>query len=189
VRAIGIATHDERSMLDAVAELEGLDYLFFPYNFIHARAEYSKLVPLAIQKGIGLIAMKPVASGSIATLDPMAAKGPKPEFDNFELWRSGNRPVLPAAVAELTKSLERLPGETLCMAAIRFVYSKPFVACALAGMFDEEHVEENYKALVHYQEIGQGEHEALNAARKVAGARGAAWLPNHYRWLEEQWRA
>jgi aryl-alcohol dehydrogenase-like predicted oxidoreductase len=189
VRAIGISTHDEPTLLAAAEQFEGLDYLFFPYNFIHARAEYSQLLPIALKKGIGLIAMKPVASGSIATLDPMAAKGTKPEFDNFELWRTGSHPVLPAAVAELTKTLDRAPDETLCMAALRFVYSKPFVSCALTGMFDEKHVAENYQALIHYQEMTREESASLDAARQLATTLGSSWLPPHYHWLEEQWRA
>lgn len=39
IRAIGIATHVERTLVAALRELEGLDFLFFPYNFIHARGD------------------------------------------------------------------------------------------------------------------------------------------------------
>jgi len=51
VRAIGISTHSERMMLSALEELEGLDYIMFPYNFIHARADYSRFLPAAVKKG------------------------------------------------------------------------------------------------------------------------------------------
>lgn len=187
VRAIGIATHVERTMLEALRELEGLDYLFFPYNFIHARADYSQLLPEAILKGTGLIAMKPLAAGSIVNLDPRPKQGARPEAERIELWQTRNRPILPAAVAELTKSLDRLPDETLCMAAMRFVYSRPFVACAMTGMFDEQWVEDNYTALQRYQKSGGDERAALDAARAVARSQGAAWVPRHYRWLEDRW--
>ena len=50
VRALGISTHSERTMLNALQQLEGLDYIMFPYNFIHARADYSEFLPKAIKQ-------------------------------------------------------------------------------------------------------------------------------------------
>ena len=114
-----------------------MDYLFFPYNFIHARGDYSQFLPEAIRQQVGLIAMKPLASGSIVQLDPRVKMQTAPEFANIELWQHSNKPVLPAVVAELTKSLNRLPDETLCMAAMRFVFAKPFVSTAITGMFED----------------------------------------------------
>jgi len=189
VRAIGLASHDERFLTLALDELEGLDYIFFPYNFIHARGDYSRFLPLAIQRGVGLIAMKPLASGSIMQLDPRARPEAKPEFDRLQLFGSRVRPILPAAVAELTKSLDRMPDETLCMAALRFAFSQRFLTTAITGMFQEQLLEDNYRALSTYRETRPEERAALDAAKRVAGLRGAAWLPPHYRWLEEQWRA
>jgi aryl-alcohol dehydrogenase-like predicted oxidoreductase len=189
VRAIGISSHEERAMLGALTELDGLDYLFFPYNFIHARGDYSQFLPLAIQKGVGLIAMKPLASGSIMQLDPRAEAGAKPEFAELQLFQRGQHPILPAAVAELTKALERMPDETLCMAAMRFVYSRDFVSTVIAGMFEDRLLEDNYKALANYQQMSPKEHAALQAARQVARLLNKTWVPPHYRWLEERWGA
>ncbi len=189
IRAIGLATHIESVMLAALDELEGIDYFFIPYNFIHARADYGNFLIEAGRRGVGIIAMKPLASGSIMKLDPRARPGAKPEFEALQLWQTHNRPILPAAVAELTKALERLPDETLCMAAMRFVYSRPFVAAAITGIFQDELLEDNYKALARYQESPAASLAALDAARKVAGLLGSKWLPDEYRWLEEQWRA
>jgi aryl-alcohol dehydrogenase-like predicted oxidoreductase len=190
VRAIGISTHNEPTMMEALDQLDGLDYIFFPYNFIHARADYSQFLPAAARKGVGLVAMKPLAAGSIVNLDPRARAGARPESERIELWQRGNKPVLPAAVAELTKSLDRLPEETLCMAAMRFVYSRPFVACAIAGMFDEQYVNDNCAALTRYQQdLSRQERATLDDVRYFARLRETAWLPARYRWLEEQWRA
>lgn len=189
VRAIGIATHIESTMNRALQELDGLDYIFFPYNFIHARADYSEFLPAAARQGTGLIGMKPLASGSIMKLDPKARAGMKPEFEPLQLWQRSNRPILPAAVAELTKSLDRLPDETLCMAAMRFVYARRFLSTTITGMFDGVLLEDNYKALTRYQESPPEQRAALEAAREVARLCGSNWLPAHYRWLEEQWRA
>jgi aryl-alcohol dehydrogenase-like predicted oxidoreductase len=189
IRAIGIATHVERTMTAALSELEGLDFLFFPYNFIHARGDYSQFVPEAIRRHVGLIAMKPLASGSIVKLDPRTKMQSAPEFPNIELWQERNKPVLPAVVAELTKSLNRLPEETLCMAAMRFVYARAFVSTAIAGMFEDRCLEDNYRALTRYEDLKAEEHAALQAAERYASVLGTSWLPAHYHWLEEQWRA
>jgi aryl-alcohol dehydrogenase-like predicted oxidoreductase len=189
IRAIGIATHIERTMNRALDELEGIDFLYFPYNFIHARADYSEFLPRAMRENVGLIAMKPLASGSIVQLDPRPRAGAKPEFEKLELWRDKNRPVLPAAVAALTKSLDRLPDETLCMAAMRFVYSKTFIHSAIAGMFDQQFLDDNYRALASVAGLKTDERAALQAAERVAACLGSDWLPAGYRWLEEQWRA
>jgi aryl-alcohol dehydrogenase-like predicted oxidoreductase len=189
IRAIGISTHVEATMVKALTELEGLDYVLFPYNFIHARADYSKFLPEAQRRGIGLTAMKPLASGSIMKLDPSARPGAKPEFEQLELWQRSVNQILPAAVAELTTTLGRLPDETLCMAAMRFVYSRDFVSSVFTGMFEERLLEDNYKALVNYQQMSRQEQAALEAARQVAGLLKTTWLPAHYRWLEEQWGA
>jgi aryl-alcohol dehydrogenase-like predicted oxidoreductase len=188
IRVIGIATHFERTMLEALTELEGLDFLFFPYNFIQARAGYSQFLPEAHRRGVGLIAMKPLASGSVMKLDPLARPGAKPELD-FQAWQGNKNPVLGVALEELTKTLGRLPDETLCMAAMRYVYSRDFVSTVIAGMFEERLLEDNYKALVTYQQMGREEHAALEAARQVARLLNKTWLPPHYRWLEEQWGA
>jgi aryl-alcohol dehydrogenase-like predicted oxidoreductase len=188
IRAIGISVHTERTMTMALDELEGLDYIIFPYNFIHARADYSQFLPQAIRKGVGLIAMKPLASGSIMKLDPRARAGAKPEFEDLQLWQRANKPVLPAAVAELTVSLSRMPDETLCMAAMRFVYSRPFLSAAVTGMFEDRLLDDNYKALTRYWEMRPEEQSALGAAKRLANLRGASWLRPGYGWLEEQWR-
>lgn len=188
VRAIGISTHDERIMLSALKEFEGLDYVMFPYNFIHARADYSEFLPAAVKRGVGLIAIKPLAAGSIVKLDPNAKGGTRPEQDTVKLYHATYRPLLPAVVAELTKSLEKLPEETLCQAAMRFVYSRPFLTAAMPGMFEEQTLHENYAGLTRHLELSRDERAALDAAGRVAAAAGPVWLPPHYQWLDQRWQ-
>jgi aryl-alcohol dehydrogenase-like predicted oxidoreductase len=96
--------------------------------------------------------------------------------------------LLPAVVADLTKSLEQMPEETLCQAALRFVYSRPFLAAAMPGMFEDETLEENCAGLARHLELSRGERAALDAASRVAAATEGAWLPGHYRWLDERWQ-
>jgi aryl-alcohol dehydrogenase-like predicted oxidoreductase len=187
VRAIGISTHDEALMLAALRELEGLDYIMFPYNFIHARADYAEFLPAAAGKGIGLIAIKPLAAGSIVKLDSRAKPGTRPERDFVQLYHARYRPLHPAVVAELTNSLERLPDETLCQAALRFVYSRSFMTCAMPGMFEDHTLVENYEGLSRPLELLHEERAALNAAAAAARVTRRSWLPAHYRWLDSRW--
>jgi aryl-alcohol dehydrogenase-like predicted oxidoreductase len=187
VRAIGISTHDERLMLAALRELEGIDYIMFPYNFIHARADYAEFLPAAAKAGVGLIAIKPLAAGSIVKLDPRAKPGSRPERDFVQLYHTRYRPLHPAVVAEITRSLERLPDETLCQAALRFVYSRPFMTCAMPGMFEDFTLEENVAGLRRNLELSREERAALDAATLVARASRGNWLPAHYRWLDRRW--
>ena len=189
VRAIGISTHSERMMLSALDELEGLDYIMFPYNFIHARADYIDVLPRAIRQRVGLIAIKPLAAGSIVKLDPKAPPGSTPENTQVQLYRGNNRPLLPAVVDRLTESLKRLPDESLCQAALRFVYSQSFITSAMPGMFQAHEVDDNHAALQRQLELSQVELDALDAARRLCSARGPGWLPAHYRWLDQHWRA
>jgi len=191
IRAIGIACHLEGPMVSALQELDGLDFLFLPYNFIHAKADYSQFLPAAAERGVGLIGMKPLAAGSIVKLDPRFKSDTNPENSNFMLFNStpGSRAILPAVVAELSKTLNQLPDESLPQAAMRYVYSKSFLSCTLAGMFDDQFVQDNYTAMTRYDQMSRTEHAALDAARKYTLLAGAGWLPEKYQWLEEQWRA
>jgi predicted aldo/keto reductase-like oxidoreductase len=191
VRAIGIACHLEGPMLSALEQLDGLEYLYLPYNFIHSKADYSHLLPAAIQRNIGLIGMKPLAAGSVVQLDPRFKSDTNPENSRFMLFNStpGSRMILPAVVAELSKTLNQLPDESLPQAAMRYAYSRPFLSCILTGMFDDKFVDDNYAAMSRYDQMTREEHAALDAVRKYTLVAGAGWLPEHYQWLDTEWRA
>jgi predicted aldo/keto reductase-like oxidoreductase len=189
VRAIGISTHDERIMLSALREFEGLDYVMFPYNFIHASADYSRFLPEAIERKVGLIAIKPLAAGSIVKLDPSAPQNTHPERDFVQLYQAKYRPLLPSVVADLTNSLKRLPDESLCQAALRFIYSNKHFTAAMPGMFEESTLEDNYAGLSRHLELSRDEHAALDAAGRLAASSAGQWLPRHYQWLDKNWRS
>ncbi len=190
IRAIGIACHLEGPMMTALQELEGLDYLMLPYNFIHAKADYADFLPAATKRGIGLIGIKALAAGSIVELDPRIKSQTKPEMADIRLFNSspGSRAILPAAVAELAKALSQMPDESLPQAALRYVFSKPFLTSTMIGMFDDQFLMDNYAALTRYDKMGAEQHAALDAARNVTRLAGAGWLPKNYQWLDEQWR-
>jgi len=191
IRAIGIACHLEGPMMTALQELEGLDYLMMPYNFIHSKADYADLLPVAAKKGVGLIGIKPLAAGSIVMLDPRFISETMPDNPNIMLFNSSphTRAILPAAVAELAKALDQLPDETLPQAAMRFVYSRPFLSSTMTGMFDDQFLMDNYEAIGRYNQLTAEEHAAFDAARKVTSLTGSRWLHDDYQWLDQQWRA
>ncbi len=193
IRAIGIASHDPGAMMRCLREMEGLDFIFFPFNFIHSRVAYTEFLPAAIERNIGLLAMKPLGSGSIVLLDPnRPRKDAHPEASELSLSLGHLRertPLLAEAVGKLTGELDRKPDETLAQAALRFVFAKPFLTCALPGMWLDEELEENYQALTAYAAGQHAAAPALDAAARVAALTRQAWLPGHYRWLDQKWRA
>ncbi len=96
--------------------------------------------------------------------------------------------MLAEAVEKLTRELDRRPKETLAQAALRYVFAKPFLSCALPGMWLEEELEENYQALATYAAGNSAESPVLSAAAAVARETRGAWLPPHYRWLDQKWQ-
>jgi aryl-alcohol dehydrogenase-like predicted oxidoreductase len=192
IRAIGIAAHNPDALLHSLQRLEGLDFILFPYNFIHARVSYSEFLPAAIARGTGLIAIKPFAAGSIVRLDPRRPRpAAKPEGEDLVLhtFRKGDTPLLAQAVERLTQSLDRAPEDSLAQAALRFVLSKPFIASAITGVFVEEELIENYAAVERHARAERLDTSILDAAREIALRTHGRWLPRSYRWLDEQWRA
>jgi aryl-alcohol dehydrogenase-like predicted oxidoreductase len=189
IRAIGIATHSPEVMRQACRDLEGLEFIYFPYNFIHAQAAYGEFIPAAVEAGIGLIAMKPLASGSIVKLDRRRPRpDARPEIESMSTALNKTRPLPEQAVAKLAASLERSADETLAQAALRFVFAQPFIACALTGMFRPEELEENYQAFVHHvEDAAQPSASLFSAARELAVLSRTFWLPEHYRWLDQRW--
>lgn len=192
IRAIGIATHDPAIMLVCLRELEGLDFMLFPYNFIHSRVAYMDFLPAAIEQNIGLLAMKPLGAGSITTLDSRRPrKDAKPESDRLLLNLRNlheRTPLLEEAVRKLTEELDRGPEETLAQSALRYLFSKPFLTCALPGMWLEEELEENYRALAAYASGKRAHSPTWEAAARVADMTRQAWLPKRYRWLDQKWK-
>ena len=74
------------------------------------------------------------------------------------------------------------------MAAMRFVYSRPFVHSAITGMFDEKWLDDNYKALELYRQGRGAQEKGMRSIAEKMRPLGPGWLPAEYRWLDEQWR-
>ena len=133
-------------MLDALTQLEGIDFLYFPYNFIHARADYSLFLPRAIRAERRADRDEAARLGSIVQLDPRARPGAAPEFERLQLWQTRNRPILPAAVAELTKQSRPAARRDAVHGRDALCLLQPFVSAAITGMFDDSLLD-NHKRL------------------------------------------
>lgn len=191
IRTIGIAAHNPDAMLHSLQRLPGLDFILFPYNFIHARVSYSEFLPAALASNVGLIAIKPFAAGSIVRLDPRRPR-PSAKAENEDLvlhtFRKGDTPLLAQAVERLTQSLDRAPEDTLAQAALRSVLSKPFIASAMTGIFLEGELIENCTAVDRHARRERLDTSILDAAREIAIRTNGTWLPKSYRWLDRRWR-
>ena len=122
IRYIGITTsHGRRhSELEQVmASEEALDFVQFTYNLADREAE-KRLLPLAAERGLGVIINRPFQGGSL--------------FDRVE-----GRP-LPAWAKEID-------CENWAQFFLKFVISHPAVSCAIPATSRVEHMEENMGAL------------------------------------------
>lgn len=117
VRSIGLSS-SVAACLEAVRRGYA-EVVEVPYNVVMQEAA-AELFPLCAEKGVGILARTPFASGRL--------------FQDA------------AAVERLTKALVIPPVESLHAAAIKFVLSHPHVATCIAGVMNTEELEANVPA-------------------------------------------
>jgi len=117
VRSIGLSS-SVTACLEAVKRGHA-EVVEVPYNVVMQEAA-AELFPLCAEKGVGILARTPFASGRL--------------FQDA------------AAVARLTKALVKPPVESLHAAAIKFVLSHPHVATCIAGVMNTKEIEANARA-------------------------------------------
>jgi diketogulonate reductase-like aldo/keto reductase len=120
IRYIGVTHYTQSAFadLEAVMRAEPLDFVQFNYSAVDRAAE-RRLLPLAAERGIAVIANYPLASGAA-------------------LRRVSGRP-LPDWAAEIEcKSWSQL--------LLKFVVSHPAITCAIPGTRRPEHMADNARA-------------------------------------------
>lgn len=170
IRAFGIASHKDEELVGAFGLFEQIDFILLPYNFHHDRAVYSKSFPMALERGVGIIAMKPFAAG-------------------FLLKMTGDSSVwLPPDLSEYTrlKKIEEQKGGSLAGAILRHILANPHITCAMPAMNSVEELRENLSAL-EGKELKREDAALLRACDRMAHALGPSYLPANYRWLESEW--
>ncbi len=161
IRAVGIPVHDWENLELPLKEYP-LDYVIFPYNFYHnigwidERPDNFDSLPAKLrEKGVGVITMKPFAGD-----------------------------YLVAPFIDIARNFIQDPDLRFPQAALRYVINSGMDPdTTLTGMFNLSHVYENIAA--YYQpQMSDEERELLSNVKNIAKISARAWLPDHYKWLE-----
>ncbi|KPQ23657.1 MAG: hypothetical protein HLUCCA13_12975 [Halomonas sp. HL-48] len=123
VRHVGITTshgrrHDE---VEQIMTSEDIDFVQLTYNITHREAE-NRLLPLAKERGIGVIANRPYDGGSLIK-DLKRRDEPLPEW-----------------------AKEECGCDTWADFLLKFIVSHPAITCAIPATTKVEHMRENMRA-------------------------------------------
>jgi len=161
VRAVGAPIHDIKD-LDVVFDTYPLDYVLFPYNFYHnicwlgdKEEDMNSLPAMLRRRGVGVVTMKPFAGDYLVT------------------------PFI-----KIGRKITSEPQITFPRAALRYVLNSGIdTESIFCGMYSLEHL---YEDIVPFYktEMSDEEKALLNNIRNVATQQASAWLPEHYKWLE-----
>jgi len=161
VRVVGIPIHDLEN-IDVVFGTYPMDYVLFPYNFYHnicwlgeKEDNFDSLPAMLRKRGVGVMTMKAFAGDYLV----------KPFTDIARYFANDSEVRFPQA-------------------ALRYVINSGINAdCTIIGMYQLPHVYENVEAYYNPDMSGE-ESELLENIRSKAKMSAKAWLPQHYKWLE-----
>jgi predicted aldo/keto reductase-like oxidoreductase len=112
---IGISIHNSLSMMRQAVESGAFSALMVAYSVLDEDRLTADLLPLAAAKGVGLVAMKPLAGGRLANIPS----------------RGWDKPFF--------------QGESPAQVALRYVLANRHITCAIPGMMAPEELEENLR--------------------------------------------
>ena len=113
IRGIGISIHGSISMMRRAIDSGSFAALMIAYSAFDEDRLAADFLPTAHERGIGLIAMKPLAGGRLA--------------DRYLTRRNGNF----------------MGGGSLAQASLRYVLSNAHITCAIPGMMELRELDEN----------------------------------------------
>jgi len=163
IRAVGVVSHHEVGILHAL-EHYPIDYIMIPMNFHHNMAwfrdkpdTYSKILPICREKGVGILTIKPMGG------DPLVAYA-----QHIGLLSPDHK------------------GPSYPKAAMRHLWRNDDIASVIPSM---NTVGELWDSLESFwqPEMSKDEMKVLKNLTKKADKTLGAYLPEHYRWMEE-WR-
>ena len=123
IREIGISIHHSLSMMRSAIESGAFSALMVAYSALDEDRLAADLLPMAHQKGVGLIAMKPLAGGRLAE---------RPTF---------------------LENTEFNQGESLAQFCLRYVISDSNITCAIPGMMEPYELSENLQVGKHPRKL------------------------------------
>jgi predicted aldo/keto reductase-like oxidoreductase len=112
---IGISIHNDLTMMRQAIESGVFSVLMVAYSALDEDRLTADLLPLAASRGVGLVAMKPLAGGRLGDIPS----------------RGWNKPLF--------------HGESPAQIALRYVLSNPHINCAIPGMTALNELEENLR--------------------------------------------
>ncbi|MCE5252008.1 aldo/keto reductase [bacterium] len=166
IRAVGVPVH-YLSDLDSVLSSFPLDFVLFPYNYYHNTAWLGHSV-----------------EGKSADFEPLPEKLRKKGIGVMTMKAFAGDPLQPP-LRHVADSIKKHPELNYNQAALRYVINSPVRPDAtVTGMYNLDHLYLNVDAYLRPQ-MSAEERELLEKVRNVARLSAKAWLPDHYRFLEE----
>ena len=139
VSQIGISIHSSLSMMKRAIESGVFSALMVAYSALDEDRLTAELLPLAAARGVGLIAMKPLAGGRLGNIPP----------------RGWDRPSF--------------RGESPAQVALRYVLANPHITCAIPGMMALDELEENLRVGKNSRKLSAGEIKSFMEIAAEAG--------------------
>ncbi|MFC1692108.1 aldo/keto reductase [Candidatus Latescibacterota bacterium] len=162
IRAIGVVTHDEPTMMDYIDRyVDILDYVMIVYNFHHNKGgfsnnyptnDYLALIPRCERLGLGILGIKPMGSDAM-----------------IELARK--------------RRFFKKNDINIAQAMLRHVYKIPEIHTTMPAMNSMEEVVVNLES-AYNPALSSREKTGLKDLSDIALSTKSAYLPGHYKWLE-----
>jgi predicted aldo/keto reductase-like oxidoreductase len=162
IRAIGVVSHDVESMMDYIDRYQGsLDYIMIIYNFHHNCGFNNKDYP------------------------PNDYSALIPRCERLNLGILGIKPMGSDAMIALAQKEGYFRGEkaNIAQAMLRHIYQNPEIHSALPAMNSIEEVVINLES-AYSPSISPYENKLLETLSTTAASTKRAYLPDHYKWLE-----
>ena len=158
IRALGLAAHYEKDFFEPIKNYN-LDYVLVPFNPVMNELKYKKLWPLLKRNNIGIISIKPFASGSL-----------------FRLKKSS--PQL--------KRLRYDKGSSFAQNILKYIINLKEITSTIPAMNSVDEMKENL-GILDDMSFNRSHHQMLEELRYAAKRLGPSYLPPHYRWLHHEW--
>ncbi|MBN1293610.1 MAG: hypothetical protein JXB48_17350, partial [Candidatus Latescibacteria bacterium] len=161
IRAVGAPIHDMKHV-DMLVGKVPIDYILFPYNFYHnicwleeQEDDFESLPARLREHGIGVLTMKPFAGDFLV------------------------QPFI-----KIAAQVNSNPEISFTQAALRYVINSGIQAeSTLVGMYNLPNLYENVNAYYN-PKMSDEEKKLLENITNKAVRSTQAWLPDHYKWLD-----
>lgn len=131
-RFFAISNHNPKDLFTMIKEIPELDILYIPYSYITTKAE--EVFPVAKEKGIGVICIKPFVRGTMFKLKNIDLR----EIGGMRQWLDESDKAPEELIKDKTHSL--------ALANLKFILSNENISTIIPGMETVEEVRENVRA-------------------------------------------